>query len=616
MSAVTFIAASSKYLLRCLAFVAAALTSQAFLTDDALAAPYETASVAPGLKIIGEDGKPVQPLSASDTIRYRSIFALQRDAKWQEADRLIPALDNKLLLGHLLYQRYVHPKYKAAYPELVAWLKQFGDLPGAERIHRLATVRMPRGAKPPPDPTAVDFGDLAADAADPDDHDVVFPHNSTIGEVRRILSAEESVLLPVRQHELPRAEQVLDRLGQRRSITTDEYDDLRRQIAAAYYADGNDRRALALAGAAAQRSRATVPCADWTAGLAAWRLGDMAAAAKHFEALANSRSANSAEIGAGAFWASRANLRAHHPEKVNGLLGIAAQYPRSFYGLLASRQLSVDVVFNWNMPDSTRNRQRVEQLPGVQRALALSAAGQDLIAGQEIRQLYMHASDDIAAQLLALSSRLNAPAATMQLGQHWQASHGATFDGALYPVPHWRPNGGFTVDRALVFAFMRQESAFDTQAKSRAGAAGLMQLMPETASVMAQDRSLRDAKSERLYTPELNIDLGQRYLQRLLEADGIRGNLLLLAASYNAGPSTVKRWLAEIRYNRDPLLFIESIPAPETRNFVERVTANFWIYEERLGQDTPTLDTLAGGAWPYYVAEDSAALSVADDEPN
>src|SRR5271163_149122 len=100
MSAVTFIAASSKYLLRCLAFVAAALTSQAFLTNDALAAPYETASVAPGLKIIGEDGRPVQPLTASDTIRYRSIFALQRDGKWQEAERLIQALDDKLLLGH------------------------------------------------------------------------------------------------------------------------------------------------------------------------------------------------------------------------------------------------------------------------------------------------------------------------------------------------------------------------------------------------------------------------------------------------------------------------------------------------------------------------------------
>ena len=615
MSAVTFIADSSKNLLRHLAFVAAALTSQAFVSIDVLASPYETASVAPGLKIIGEDGKPVQPLSAPDTVRYRSIFALQQDGKWQEADRLIQGLGDKLLLGHVLYQRYVHPKYKAAYPELVAWLEKYGDLPGAERIHRLAQVRMPRGAKPPPEPAAVDLGNLAADSTDTDDHDLVFPRSSNSGDVHRILSAEESVLLPIRQHALPQAEQMLDRLAQRHAIMPEEYDDLRRQIAAAYYAAGNDRRAFALASAAAQRSRATVPCADWTAGLAAWRLSDMVAAARHFEALANSRSATSAEIGAGAFWAARANLKAHHPEKVNPLLGIAAQYPRSFYGLLASRQLGVDVVFNWNMPGSTRNHQRVEQLPGVRRALALSAAGQDQIAGQEVRQLYMHASDDVAAQLLTLSSRLNAPAATMQLGEHWRVSRGATFDAALYPVPRWRPKGGFTVDRALVFAFMRQESAFDTQAKSSAGATGLMQLMPETASGIAQDRGTHTADRE-LYTPEVNIDLGQRYLQRLLDADGIRGNLLLLAASYNAGPTTVKRWLAEVRYNRDPLLFVESMPSPETRKFVERVTTNFWIYEERLGQDTPSLDTLAGGAWPYYVAEDSAALSVADDEPN
>ena len=559
---------------------------------------------------------PVQPpLSAPDIARYHAIFALQRDAKWAAADQLIKALDNKLLLGHVLYQRYVHPKYKSAYPELVAWLERYADLPGAERIHRLAEVRMPRGAKAPPAPAPVDLTAVSTD--DPgDDHDLVIPRAAGADDVRRVLSMEESVLSPIHEHRLAQAEQALERLAQQHAVEPAEYDDLRRQIAVAYYADGNDRRAYALAAAAAQRSRDQVPCADWTAGLAAWRLGDMAAAARHFEALANSRSASNAEISAGAFWAARAALKARHPEKVNALLGIAAQYPRSFYGLLASRQLGIDVVFNWNMPRKGHDGQHIEQFPGVQRALALSAIGEDALAGQEIRLLYMHASDDIAARLLVLASRLNAPAASMQLGEHWRISRGATFDGALYPLPRWRPKGGFTVDRALVFAFMRQESAFDTLAKSRAGATGLMQIMPETASVMAQDRSLRDTNSRQLYAPEVNIDLGQRYLQRLLQADGIRGNLILLAASYNAGPTAVKRWLGEIRYDRDPLLFIESIPAAETRNFVERVTTNFWIYEQRLGQDTPTLDTLAGGTWPYYVAEDTAALSVADDEPN
>jgi soluble lytic murein transglycosylase-like protein len=371
-----------------------------------------------------------------------------------------------------------------------------------------------------------------------------------------------------------------------------------------------------LAATAANRSRDSVPGADWLAGLAAWRLGDFASSAKHFEELAISRTASTWEVSAGAFWAARANLKARHPERVNGLLSMAARNTRTFYGLLAARQLGMDVVFNWSMPRTSHDRQRVARLPGVRRALALSAAGQDGLAGQEIRQLYLHAGDDVAAQLLALASRLNAPAAAMQLGQHWQTSRGRNFDGALYPVPKWEPNGGFTVDRALVFAFMRQESAFDTKAKSRSGAAGLMQLMPVTASAIGQDSTLLASNSERLYTPEFNIDLGQRYLQKLLEADGIRGNLLLLAASYNAGPSAVRRWLANIRHDRDPLLFLESIPSHETRYFVERIAANFWIYEERLGQDTPTLDTLAGGKWPYYVAQDDAALSVADDEPN
>lgn len=543
MSAVTFIAASSKYLSRRTYLLATALLALTLLSYDVKAAPNETAAVAPGLRVIGEDGRPVEPLSAPDVARYRSIFALQEEARWRDADQAIRVLDNRVLLGHVLYQRYVHPKFRSNYADLVSWLERYGDEPGAERIRHLALARMPAGAKSLPPEIGVTLPDIERPATSSPD----------------------------------------------------------------------DRLPPLSAAKAADNGHAVAQTPDWDAGLTAWQKGDPMTAAKRFEAMARSDRASSWDASAAAFWAARAYLRARHPERVNDMLGIAAQYPRTFYGLLASRQLGHDIVFNWTLHNDAMDRRRLAQTPGVRRAVALSQVGQDALAGQELYRLYMRAGDDVASQILQIASRINAPRAVMQLGQHWRAAHGETFDGALYPVPKWKPAGGFSVDRALIFAFMRQESAFDTKARSSVGATGLMQLMPQTASLIAHDRSLKGGN--RLYSPEVNIELGQRYLQSLIEGEPVRGNLLLLAASYNAGPGKVKHWLADIGHEGDPLLFLEMMPSQQTRDFVERVVANFWIYELRLGQDTPSLDTLAGGKWPYYVAQDDATLSVADDEP-
>src|SRR3546814_15315059 len=119
---------------------------------------------------------------------------------------------------------------------------------------------------------------------------------------------------------------------------------------------------------------------------------------------------------------------------------------------------------------------------------------------------------------------------------------------------------------------MRQESAFNARAMSPVGAAGLMQLMPNTAGAVAGDRSLRSKRSRhKLFAPEYNIDLGQRYLQTLLKMPMVNGNLMSLAASYNAGPGNLQKWLrANPALSPDPLLFIETIPPRQTRVFFHR----------------------------------------------
>ena len=212
--------------------------------------------------------------------------------------------------------------------------------------------------------------------------------------------------------------------------------------------------------------------------------------------------------------------------------------------------------------------------------------------------------------------RANLPVLALKIGASLEAVSGERFDSAVYPIPAWEPADGFKVDRALIYALMRQESQFSTRAKSRAGARGLMQLMPATASFIAGDRSLRSSARDRLYDPAFNMMLGQKYIEHLLGHKAVEGDLFRLVTAYNGGPGNLGKWRRETRFGNDPLLFIESLPSRETRDFLERVLTNFWIYRHQLGQATPSLDAIAAGEWPSYIALDGTTAAVASNVAN
>ncbi len=136
-----------------------------------------------------------------------------------------------------------------------------------------------------------------------------------------------------------------------------------------------------------------------------------------------------------------------------------------------------------------------------------------------------------------------------------------------------RASKRFKVDPALIYAVMRQEGLFDPKAVSPSGAKGLMQLLESTARWQAQRIGM---SVEDIYDVETNVTLGVAYLRYLL--DLWRGNVVRAVASYNAGQGAVSRW---IDY-RDDLLFIETIPYDETRNYVKRVLWFYYVYSELL----------------------------------
>src|SRR5690606_15453216 len=139
-------------------------------------------------------------------------------------------------------------------------------------------------------------------------------------------------------------------------------------------------------------------------------------------------------------------------------------------------------------------------------------------------------------------------------------------------APVLEPEGGFTVERSLVYAIARKESGFEPNARSSVGAYGLMQVMPTTAAELAGDNGFVN-QPERLWNPAVNLRLGQAYINRLLQMGAYEGDLLRTVASYDAGPGPMLGALRRLGPDPDPLLLIETIDVPQARAYVEDVVA-------------------------------------------
>ena len=550
-------------------------------------------------------------LSPGDIKRYKRIFVLQKKGDWPRADRIIKKLKNRLLMGHVLTQRYLHPtRYRSRYRELVAWLKLYADHPDAKRLYQLAIKRRPRKARRPRRPVYRWIPSFE-ESAMPAESSYRSPRRRGARKAREVRRTLALIRRFARTGRLSLAKKILARKRTRRLLDQVEMDIARAYIGSGHYIRGSAQTAYAFVGPATARSGRYMPFGHWTAGLAAYRLGMYREAAGHFENMAVSRGLSNWNIAAASFWAARSHMVAGQPERVNRWLRVAASHPTTFYGLLGRRVLGVEMPFQWDVPKLNEAHLDLMMRRGEgRRAMALLQVGERHRAERELRALTRFKNRELAIALLAVAHAANLPALSLKTGGLLLEADGKRRHGALYPVPSWKPKEGFVIDRAIVFAFMRQESGFNPRAKSYAGARGLMQLMPSTAGFISR-RRFRGRGRARLYDPQLNISLGQKYLRYLISHQEVQGDLMLLAAAYNGGPGNLAKWRRRAKRKNylDPLLFIESIPALETRIFIERVLANLWIYRLRLNKSVPSLDALASGKPAMYKRLDDESVA-------
>jgi soluble lytic murein transglycosylase len=505
----------------------------------------------------------------------------------------------------------MHPtKYQSKFDELSYWLDSYADHPNAADIYKLANIRKPQNVNvhlERPKKAKKMHGSLEYMLTD---NATSTPYKKrSKQQSRSVRTLKKSISRHLSKGQPTQALATLNNAGAAQHMSAAEHDTLLARIAASYLYEGKPQDALIHAQAAWSGSQNAVPLAGWVAGLSTWMKGDYIAAAGYFAGASNSKYANGWLKSASAYWAARSYKELRNSTNHKKWLISAAQHPRTFYGLIATRALGQNALtsFNWQTPKFTNAHKTIlTKIPSTNRAIALVESGQHHLAELEFRQVYPGANPALQEAMLAYALNNGLASFALRFGNTYKAENGKLYDAALYPVGGWEPKGGYTMDKALIHAFIRQESEFNPTAENPSGATGLMQLMPRTASYVAGDKSYGGKLGRYLLKdPKENLEIGQKYIQQLISQSAVSHDLFSLAIAYNAGPGNLRKWKSRYPDIKDPLLFVELIPVSETRSFVERVMRNLWIYRQRMNQNTPSLDSVASGSWARYVQLDS-----------
>ena len=323
-------------------------------------------------------------------------------------------------------------------------------------------------------------------------------------------------------------------------------------------------------------------------------LKDPATAARHF-AVIQTISTMPLSQSRAEYWLGRAAAAAGNNAEATHQFRLAAAYSTTFYGQLALARLGAKTLPLAAHPKiDAAARKRFANLELIQVIRRLGEIKRDDRKSIFMRHLADTLTDPAQLALLTeMADKEDDHNLSLQLGKT-AASRGVPVDTLAFPttaIPKSAKTGN--VDKAIVYAIARQESAFHAGAVSSAGARGLLQLMPGTAQQMAKKAGVSYSKGKLTSDPAYNATLGAQFLGQLI--DRFDGSYVMTFAAYNAGPSRVAQWIETFGDPRDPNIdvvnWIELIPFTETRNYVQRIMENMQVYRARLGSPALTIES-------------------------
>lgn len=496
-------------------------------------------------------------LSSADRISYTTAFDALRRGDIETARTAARQAQDRVLLGQVEFESLFHPDHVATYEELTAWLETYSDLPCADRVYTLALRRRPDGAPEPVRPGGV--------------------LGRTWNSLVTAVSGGGGVTDPMK---------------------------------AARVAYNNDD----LTGASALGRQ----IGDWwTVGLAEWRLGQFHESFAAFERVANDPTEDAWVRAGAAFWTARAAAQSGRQDRVTDYLRLSAQWPATFYGQIALRQLGEEPTIENMGPRPYEAEPRLRRAAYVPQSAAVEPTALEAFVQADARAKRTVAFYEVGRNADAETElRSGLRTAVGDAAKMWTAlarailpvnnGDATRIDATRYPIPDLTPEGGFVIERALVYALARKETDFNPNARSSVGAYGLMQVMPTTAAEMTGDRTFVSDPTK-LLVPAVNMRLGQAYINKMLALPAFQGDLLRAVASYNAGPGPMLAAVRKLGADADPLLLIETIDVPQARDYVEKVMASYWIYQRLFGGPLKTLDAVASGARAVPMALDYVA---------
>lgn len=350
--------------------------------------------------------------------------------------------------------------------------------------------------------------------------------------------------------------------------------------------EGDPAGAYALARGHRQSSGVELVEAEWMAGWIALRsMNRPEQAFSHFTRLYLSATSPISRS-RGAYWLGRAAEAWERKDWAQQWYSEAARYATTFYGQFATERLGGwDVDLPRDPTPSPELRRSFESRELVRAARALHRLGQiELVKPFLIRLRNQADTPEAWVMVAALALDLEQTPAALRTGK-WAARNSHVLVNAAYPII--RMAAQTKVELPLLLALIRQESEFEAEAVSPAGARGLMQLMPATARRTAKSLRMKYVRKRLTADPGYNIKLGTAYLAQMIER--YDGSYVLALAAYNAGPQNVAAWIKKLGDPRadggDIVDWIESIPFGETRNYVQRILESLQTYRALFGDN-------------------------------
>lgn len=536
-------------------------------------------------------------LTDADASLYQQIFLLQSKEKIDAAMRLEKQLTDPMLMNEVLYQRYISKTYHTRGREVAAWMNKYYDMPGADRMEKLGKIKQTqtRTAKLP----RTISGGASIETAQSETWTAKKYSGDTDKKITKFKRA-------IRSGSTKTARMILQDATFKKKLTESDYGRLAGRLAFIYYTNGEFELAKKWGFVA---SDADSEYGLWAMGLLYFKEEKFDESRKYFSRILDLPQINNARKTEAAFWAGRAADMAGDRAAAKKYWTIAAAHPMAFYGALSATMLGQRPRYEFFEQDCTdEDMDTLRESKYGRMALALLQAGNKERAEQYLKYMITaRASDRSLHAINSVATVYGLPRVSIQASSVIKDRGILEIDddiiySAQYPLPDWEPMGGWSIDRALLLAITKQESGFRVTAKSSAGANGLMQLMPSTAKRVARSAKV-DISEIDMANPEHNMFLGQQYIVDLLAHPNIENNIIKMLAAYNAGMGTLVKFEKSFD-TYDPLLYIESFPAYETRGYIKRVMSNMWLYRARLDQPLTSMQELAEGQWPLYNSED------------